>query len=367
MKIWIVWLPNVGKSTLFNALTKSYAADAANFPFCTIEPNVGIVDVNDPRLQELSVVAKTEKIIPAVIKFVDIAGIVKGASEGAGLGNKFLSHIREVDAIVQVVRHFQHHDIVHVEWSVDALRDVEIINMELIFADLEQIEPKMEPLLKKAKIWDKDAWILAPALQACVTALRDGKLIIDIRDSLTPDQHRLLKPYNFLTAKPFVYAVNVGQEQLGDAEKIKADFTHALKKPVAVVCAALEHEMMELEGEEKVEFIKEIAHITHDGHVPTLDDLIRVAFDQLGLMYYFTAGEKECRAWAIPKASSAPQAAGAIHTDFIKKFIKAEVINRKDFVALGGRAKGKEQWSVKLEGKEYIVKDGDVITFKIGG
>lgn len=366
MKIWIVWLPNVGKSTLFNALTKSYAADAANFPFCTIEPNVGIVDVKDDRLTQLSVVAQTEKIVPATIKFVDIAGIVKGASEGQGLGNKFLSHIREVDAIVQVVRHFAQWDIVHVEGSINPLRDIEIINTELILSDLEQIHSKIEPLAKKAKSWDKEASALVDALKACENALNAEKMINTISDTFTAEQLKLLKPYNLLTAKPFVYAINIGQDELSKAQEIKTHFETQLQKPVAIVCATVEHELMELESEEKEEFLQELAGST-TAHIPTLDDLIRLAFDQVWLMYYFTAGVQECRARAIPKDSSAPLAAGAIHTDFIKKFIKAEIVNCQDFITAGGRSKAKEKGLVRLEGKEYIVQEGDVITFKIGG
>lgn len=307
----------MGKSTLFNALTKSYAADAGNFPFCTIEPNVGIVDVKDPRLETLSKISNTQKIVYATTSFVDIAGLVKGASSGEGLGNKFLSHIREVDVIVQVLRYFQNSDVSHVEGSVDPLRDCEIINMELIISDLEQVDKNLPGIAKKASVTkEKTVVATASALTKIKKALDSGKLIYDIRDELTADEHQAIKNYNFLTDKSFVYAINVGQDDLHRAEEIKQEFIQKLNKPIAIVCAALESEMMTLSGSERQEFLEMMLEKVDVATIPTLDDMIGLAFKELGLMYYFTTGEKESRAWTIPVGSTAPQAAGAIHTDF---------------------------------------------------
>lgn len=365
MKIGIVGLPNVGKSTLFNALTKSYAAPAENFPFCTIEPNVGIVDVKDPRMIALSEMSNTQKIVYAHTEFVDIAGLVKGASKGEGLGNKFLSHIREVDAIVQVLRHFQDSDIVHVEWGVDPLRDREIINTELIFADLEQIEKNLPNLQKKARITqNKDEKKVVEILEKIQSVLNAGQLANTIRDEFSSDELKLIKSYNFLTLKPFVYALNIAQDDIANAESLKAEYEQKLNAPVAIVCVKLESEMMEFSPEEREEFLTELLEIEGGKKIPTLDDLITLAFKQLGLMYYFTTGEKETRAWTIPLDSTAPQAAGAIHTDFERGFIKAEVISTDKLLECGSRSKAKEKGLIRLEGKEYIVQDGDVIVFK---
>ena len=332
MKIGIVGLPNVGKSTLFNALTKSYAAPAENFPFCTIEPNVGIVDVKDPRMIALSEMSKTQKIVYAHTEFVDIAGLVKGASKGEGLGNKFLSHIREVDAIVQVLRHFQDTDIVHVEGGVDPLRDREIINTELIFADLEQIEKSLPALQKKAKIsQNKD----------------EGKVVAILEK--IQEVLNMIRSYNFLTLKPFVYALNIAQEDLANAEALKAEYEAKLNAPVAIVCVKLESEMMEFSPEERAEFINELLEISGEKKIPTLDDLISLAFNQLGLMYYFTTGEKETRAWTIPLNSTAPQAAGAIHSDFERGFIKAEVISTEKLLEAGSRSAARDKGQIRLE------------------
>lgn len=365
MKIGIVGLPNVGKSTLFNALTKSYAAPAENFPFCTIEPNVGIVDVKDPRMIALSEMSNTQKIVYAHTEFVDIAGLVKGASKGEGLGNKFLSHIREVDAIVQVLRHFQDTDIVHVEWGVDPLRDREIINTELIFADLEQIEKNLPNLQKKARITqNKDEKKVVEILEKIQSVLNAGQLANTIREQFSADELKLIKSYNFLTLKPFIYALNIAQDDIANAELLKAEYEQKLNAPVAIVCVKLESEMMECSAEERAEFLTELLEIEGGKKIPTLDDLITLAFKQLGLMYYFTTGEKETRAWTIPLDSTAPQAAGAIHTDFERGFIKAEVISTEKLLEAGSRSKAKEKGLIRLEGKEYIVQDGDVIVFK---
>ncbi len=364
MKIGIVGLPNVGKSTLFNALTKSYAAPAENFPFCTIEPNVGIVDVKDPRMIALSEMSKTQKIVYAHTEFVDIAGLVKGASKGEGLGNKFLSHIREVDAIVQVLRHFQDSDIVHVEGGVDPLRDQEIINTELIFADLEHIEKVLPNLQKRAKIaQNKEDKKVAEILEKIQNVLMEGKLANTIKEEFSDEELKLIKSYNFLTLKPFVYALNIAQDEIQNAEKLKAEFGAKLQAPVAIVCVKLEAEMMSFSEEERNEFLTELLELWGDQD-PTLDDLISLAFNQLGLMYYFTTGEKETRAWTIPLNSTAPQAAWAIHSDFERGFIKAEVIATDKLLECGSRSKAKEKGLVRLEGKEYIVQDGDVMIFK---
>lgn len=366
MKIWIVWLPNVWKSTLFNALTNNYAADAANFPFCTIEPNVWIVDVKDPRVDEMAKISNTQKIIYATTKFVDIAGIVKWASQGQWLWNKFLANIREVDAIVQVVRYFQDSEITHVDWSVDPMRDIETINAELLLADLEFIEWKYNALERKAKMVKDDElqqefWLL--------TILKEGlwKWILshNLRESLSDKQLEIMDWYHLLSDKPFIYCINVSEENLKDFEQIKSDFEKKLSAPVAVVCAKFEADMIWMESSEKLEFIREVVwQDVEFEKLPTLDTLIKLAFDTVGLMYYFTTWEKETRAWTIHKNSPAPVAAWAIHWDIQKWFIKAEVINYQHFVDCWGWSKAKEKWHLKLEWKEYIVQDWDIIVFK---
>ncbi len=359
-------MPNIGKSTLFNALTKSYAAPAENFPFCTIDPNIGIVDVKDPRVDKLAEISQSKKKIYSSIEFVDIAGLVKWASKGEGLGNKFLSHIREVDAIVQVLRYFKDSEVVHVEWAVDPMRDVEIINTELIFSDLEIIDRNLSNLAKKTKMgkWNKDEVRLVEILMEIQTALIQGKISHNIKNTLTKDDEKLIKSYNFLTTKPIVYAINIWQEDIPFAHEIANEYMEKLQSPVAIVCAKLEAEMMEMDDEEKDEFIRELLSIDKVTHIPTLNDLIKLWFEKVGLMYYFTTGEKETKSWTIPIGSTAPQAAGAIHTDFEKGFIKAEIVKYNDLVLYGSWSKSKEKWLVKLEGKEYIVQDGDCIIFK---
>ena len=365
MKIGIIGLPNVGKSTLFNALTKSYSAPAENFPFCTIEPNVGIVDVKDPRVEALSEMSKSQKIVYANTEFVDIAWLVKGASKGEGLGNKFLSHIREVDTIVQVLRYFQDSDVVHVEGGVDPLRDREIINTELIFADLEQIDKTLPNLQKRAKLaQNKEDKKVAEILEKIKNVLQEGKLANSLRKELSDEELKLIKSYNFLTLKPFVYALNISQEDIQNAEALKNEFEEKLQAPVAIVCVKIESEMMELSNEEKSEFLTELLELQQRVRIPTLDDLIALAFQQLGLMYYFTTGEKETKAWTIPLDSTAPQAAWAIHSDFERGFIKAEVINTEKLLEIGSRSKAREKGLLRLEGKDYIVQDGDVMIFK---
>lgn len=361
MKIGIVGLPNVGKSTLFNALTKNYAADAANFPFCTIDPNVGIVEVKDPRVDKLAELSDSQKKIYAAVDFVDIAGLVKGASQGEWLGNQFLSNIRETDAIVQVVRAFEDDDVVHVEGAPDPERDVEIINTELILADLQMLEKLLDWLTRKLKSHDLEVEKLHTLLLRVKNYLEQGKLAYDIADELSDSEKDSLRPYNFLTFKPFVYAINVSEEQLKEAQQLQADYQDRLGKPVAIVSAKFEEELLEMGPDERAEFVEDIAEGVE---VPTLDDLIKLAFDTVGLMYYFTTGEKETRAWTVPKGSTAPQAAGAIHTDFERWFIKAELVTYPDFVSAWGRSGAREQGKMRMEGKEYIVQDGDVILFK---
>ncbi|EKD24635.1 MAG: hypothetical protein ACD_80C00180G0009 [uncultured bacterium (gcode 4)] len=366
MRIGIVWMPNIGKSTLFNALTKSYAAPAENFPFCTINPNVGIVDVKDARVDVLGEMGHSKKKIYSHIEFVDIAGLVKWASKGEWLGNKFLSHIREVDAIVQVLRYFKDSEVVHVEWGVDPMRDVEIINTELIFADLEVIDRILPNLAKKTKVGkgSKEEVRIVEILMEIQTALLQGKIAHNIKARLSKDDQKLIKSYNFLTTKPIVYAINIGQDDIPRAHEIANEFMIKLESPVCIVCAKLESEMMDMSNEDKDEFIRELLDMDKVTHIPTLDDLIKLGFEKVGLMYYFTTGEIETRSWTTPIGSTAPQAAGAIHTDFEKWFIKAEVVKYNDLVAQGSWVKAKEKWLVKLEGKEYIVQDGDCIIFK---
>ena len=363
MKIGIVWLPNVGKSTLFNALTKNYAADAANFPFCTIEPNVWVVDVKDPRVEQLAEISQTDKLIYAAINFVDIAWLVKGASQGEWLGNQFLANIREVDAIVQVVRHFEDDDVVHVEWWPDPLRDVEIINTELMIADLQMIEKILWWLERRMKGPDQEAKQLFAIFTKMKDYLEAWKLAYDIADELNEWEKELLKPYNLLTYKPFIYALNVAEDELVKAVELQKAFGEKLHKPVTVVCAKFESEIMDLDADEKAMFIDELKW-GQDVHIPTLDDLIKLAYDTVGLMYYFTTGQKETRAWTVKKWATAPQAAGVIHTDFQRGFIKADVVTCTDFISAWWRAKAREQGKVRLEWKEYIVQDGDVMLFK---
>jgi len=365
MKIWIVWLPNVWKSTLFNALTKSYAAPAENFPFCTIDPNVWIVDVKDPRIDVLADMSHSQKKVYAATEFVDIAWLVKWASKGEWLWNKFLANIRETDAIVQVLRYFKDPDVVHVEWSIDPMRDVEIINTELIFADLEHIERILPTLQKKVKASNctKDEKKQCEILEVIYKALMDWKLAHTVRDQFSAEDLKVLKSYNFLTLKPFIYALNVSQDDLVNAEAIKAEYSEKLHAPVAVVCVKIEEEMMNMSTEEKQEFMAEMLE-TQASQIPTLDDLIWLAFNTLWLMYYFTTWEKETKAWTIPQWSTAPQAAWAIHSDFERWFIKAEVVWYNDLVECGSRAKAREKWLLRLEWKSYIVQDWDVMIFK---
>lgn len=359
LQIGIVGLPNVGKSTLFNALTQSRAAQAANYPFCTIDPNVGIVEVRDERLEQLRAAVNGEKIVPATVEFVDIAGIVKGASQGEGLGNKFLANIRECDAVLQVVRVFDDPNVTHVENSVHPKRDIEIINAELILADLETLAKGYEQNAKKARAGDKEAQVLDEVLSKVRNTLLEGHLACTL--PLSEDEKMLIKPYHLLTMKPFIYAANISEDALADVriEDIRAELGLPNTLPVLPISAKLEAELLDLSVEEKTEFLEALG-IEKTG----LDTMISVAYETLGLMYYFTAGEKEVRAWTIHKGWKAPQAAGVIHTDFEKGFIKADVVAWKDLVELGGWSKARETGKVRLEGKEYMVQDGDVMLFK---
>ncbi len=359
LKIGIVGLPNVGKSTLFNALTRSKGAEAANYPFCTIEPNVGIVEVPDERLQKLAELVHPEKIIPAAIEFVDIAGLVKGASKGEGLGNKFLGAIREVDALCHVVRAFDNNNIIHVDGSVDPKRDRETIEAELILADLDALENRLQKAEGGARTGDKEKIKEVSLMQKMQQALGAGTLAIDIEYS---EEEMLLKKYwNLLTDKPILYAANVAEEQLGslDIQSIRSTLGVQADTQVILISAKIEDDIQELSKEEAKEFLQELG-VTSSG----LDRLIQAAYAALGYITYFTAGEKEVRAWNIPKGSTAPQAAGVIHTDFEKGFIRAETIAYADYAALGSELKAKEAGKMRQEGKEYIVKDGDIMHFR---
>lgn len=362
MKIGIVGLPNVGKSTLFNALTKSSSALAANYPFCTIDPNVGVVEVPDLRMNKLAELVKPERILPAVVEFVDIAGLVKGASEGEGLGNQFLAHIREVDAIGQVLRLFKDDNVIHVHGGVDARRDLEIIETELILADLQSVEKRLGKAKSDAKSGDKKRVTYANLVEKVDLGLKSGKKVRDMK--LSEEEQLELSDLHLLTAKPFLYILNVGEGDLSTIipQKVALDLGLPESAKVIPICARVEEELINFTNEEAKGFLDELG-IKESG----LNALIRAAYEILGLMTYFTAGVKEVRAWTIHKGDTAPQAAGVIHTDFEKNFIRAEVIGYEDFVACGTEAVAKEKGLLRLEGKEYVVHDGDVMHFRHGG
>lgn len=362
MKIGIVGLPNVGKSTLFNALTKSSAAMAANYPFCTIDPNVGVVEVPDFRLKKLAEVVKPERIMPAVVEFVDIAGLVKGASEGEGLGNQFLSHIRECDAIGQVLRLFKDDNVIHVHGGVDARRDLEIIETELILADLQTVSKRVGKAKNDAKSGDKKKVAYLALIEKIEASLQSGKKAIDLE--LNEEEKIELSDLHLLTSKPFLYILNVSETDLNTVipEQVKIDLGLPANSKVIPICARVEEELINFTEEEAEGLLNELG-MKESG----LNRLIREAYDTLGLMTYFTAGVKEVRAWTIHKGDSAPKAAGVIHTDFEKNFIRAEVIGYEDFVNNGGEQGAKEKGLLRLEGKEYIVKDGDVMHFRHAG
>ncbi|MDE5588018.1 MAG: redox-regulated ATPase YchF [Acetatifactor sp.] len=362
MKLGIVGLPNVGKSTLFNSLTKA-GAESANYPFCTIDPNVGVVTVPDERLKALGNMYHSKKVTPAVIEFVDIAGLVKGASKGEGLGNQFLSNIREVDAIVHVVRCFEDDNVVHVDGSVNPLRDIETINFELIFSDLEVLERRLAKVIKAARM-DKTAAKEQAFLERIKAHLESGKQAksMEITDE---DELAFMKEYNFLTWKPVIYAANVSEDDLGDDGASNAmvaevrNFAGEEKSEVFVICAQIEQEISELDEDEKAMFLEDLG-LKESG----LEKLVRASYSLLGLMSFLTAGEDETRAWTIKIGTKAPQAAGKIHSDFERGFIKAEVVNYKDLLEQGSLAAAREKGLVGMEGKDYVVKDGDVILFR---
>ena len=363
MKLGIVGLPNVGKSTLFNSLTKA-GAESANYPFCTIDPNVGVVTVPDERLNVLGEMYHTKKIIPAAIEFVDIAGLVKGASKGEGLGNQFLANIREVDAIVHVVRCFEDSNIVHVDGSIDPLRDIETINLELIFSDLEILERRISKVSKVARN-DKSAAKELGLLNKVKAHLEDGKLAKTFEEVDDEEEQAWLESYNLLTYKPVIYAANVSEDDLADDaannEGVQAvrEYAKGEQSEVFVVCAEIEAEISELDDDEKKMFLEDLG-LKESG----LEKLIKASYKLLGLISYLTAGEPEVRAWTIKKGTKAPQAAGKIHSDFERGFIRAEIVSYDDLMACGTYNAAKEKGLVRLEGKDYVVQDGDIILFR---
>ena len=363
MKLGIVGLPNVGKSTLFNSLTKA-GAESANYPFCTIDPNVGVVTVPDERLNVLGEMYHTKKIIPAAIEFVDIAGLVKGASKGEGLGNQFLANIREVDAIVHVVRCFEDSNIVHVDGSIDPLRDIETINLELIFSDLEILERRISKAVRAARN-DKTIAKELALMERIKAHLEDGKMAKSFDDINDEDEQQWLESYNLLTYKPVIFAANVAEDDLADDGASNAgvqavrEYAKREDCEVFVVCAEIEQEIAELDDDEKSMFLEELG-LKESG----LEKLIKASYSLLGLISYLTAGEPEVRAWTIKKGTKAPQAAGKIHSDFERGFIRAEIVSYHDLMACGTYNAAKEKGLVRLEGKDYVVQDGDIILFR---
>jgi GTP-binding protein YchF len=358
----IVGLPNVGKSTLFNALTRTAAAQAANYPFCTIEPNTGEVAVPDPRLDILAEIGKSAEIVPTRLTFVDIAGLVRGASKGEGLGNQFLANIREVDAIAHVLRCFADEDIVHVEGRIDPIADAETVETELMLADLDSLDRRIQAVRKKAAVKDKEALAVLPVMEKALELLTNGKPVRVLRKNVSPEERRILGGLTLLTAKPVLYVCNVAEADAASGN----EHTQAAAKLAAeqgagfvVISAAIEAEIAQLPPEEQREFLAAVGL-----EEPGLDRLIRAGYALLGLVTFFTVGPKEARAWTVTDGARAPQAAGAIHTDFERGFIRAQTIRYDDFVALGGEAAAKEAGKARDEGKDYLVQDGDVMLFK---
>ncbi|MBL0944127.1 MAG: redox-regulated ATPase YchF [Hydrogenophaga sp.] len=361
LKCGIVGLPNVGKSTLFNALTKAGIA-AENYPFCTIEPNTGVVEVPDPRLAQLAEIVQPQRVVPAIVEFVDIAGLVAGASKGEGLGNQFLAHIRETDATVNVVRCFEDPNVIHVAGKVDPIADIEVIQTELCLADLSTVEKTIQRAQKTARAGDKDAQKLLVLLEKCQAALNEAKPVRTL--DLSKEERALLKPLFLITAKPAMFVGNVAEDgfennPLLDRLKAYAEAQHA---PVVAICAELEAEMAEMSDEDRQMFLEELGQ-----EEPGLNRLIRAAYGLLGLQTYFTAGEKEVRAWTIHKGDTGPQAAGVIHTDFEKGYIRAQTIAFADYIAHKGEQGAKEAGKMRAEGKDYVVQDGDVMNFLFSG
>jgi ribosome-binding ATPase len=357
----IVGLPNVGKSTLFNALTETQAAQAANYPFCTIEPNVGQVAVPDPRLDKLAAIAGSAKIIPTQLAFVDIAGLVKGASKGEGLGNQFLANIREVDAIVHVLRCFESGDIQHVENRVDPIADAEIVETELLLADLESLEKRVPNLVKRGQTGDKESKIAASVLSQTLELLREGKPA-RLTKPKDDEEGKVFSQAQLLTAKPVLYVCNVNEEDAGAGNAHSArvfEKAHAEGAEAVIVSAAIEADLVTMDMDERLAFLEEMGL-----HETGLTRVIRAGYELLHLITFFTVGPKEARAWTVPKGSKAPRAAGEIHTDFERGFIRAETIAYGDFVALNGEAGARDAGKLRQEGKEYVVKDGDVLHFK---
>ena len=359
----IVGLPNVGKSTLFNALTETAAAEAANYPFCTIEPNVGRVAVPDERLEVLAKLAESEKIIPTQLEFVDIAGLVRGASRGEGLGNKFLAHIREVDAIAHVLRCFDDGNVTHVEGSVEPVRDAETVETELMLADLDSLERRVVAAQKKAKGNDPETKAQLPVMELALAALKEGKAARTVIPELSHDQQKILHQMGLITSKPVVYVCNVEEASAGTGNaysKKVAEFSKAQGAVSVVISAAIEAEVSQLgEEAEKKEFLESLG-LSETG----LARVIRAGYQLLGLLTFFTVGPKETHAWTVEKGSKAPQAAGAIHSDFEKGFIRAETISYEDYVSAGSEAAVREQGKMRLEGSDYLVKDGDIFHFR---
>ncbi len=357
LKCGIVGLPNVGKSTLFNALTKAGIA-AENYPFCTIEPNVGMVEVPDPRLEKLAAIVKPERILPATVEFVDIAGLVAGASKGEGLGNQFLAHIRETDAIVNVVRCFDDPNVIHVAGKVDPIADIEVIETELALADMGTVEKAIHRYNKVARAGDKEAAKLVALLEKCMAQLNQGKLVRAL--GLSEEDSALIKPLCLITAKPAMYVANVEEGGFSNnplLDKLTA-YANAQKAPVVAICAKIEAEIADLDDADKAEFLADIGM-----EEPGLNRLIRSGYSLLGLQTYFTAGVKEVRAWTIHVGDTGPKAAGVIHTDFERGFIRAQTIAYEDFITYKGEQGAKEAGKMRAEGKEYVVKDGDVLNF----